>query len=136
MMDRYDIALKGVVSVGGATVSYLYGGWSALLGILLVFVVLDYITGIMAAGIEGKLKSSVGLKGIARKVFIFVMVAIAHLVDQSLGDAHMFRDMTIFFYLANELISILENGGRIGVPIPPGLEQAIEILKKKGDRNE
>lgn len=124
-------AFKTVVAVAGAIASYLFGGWSALLGILLAFVVIDYVTGIIAAGAEGKLSSAVGLKGIAKKIFIFVIIAVAHLVDTALGNAHIFRDAAIFFYLANEVLSIIENTGRIGVPVPPVIRQAVEMLRKK-----
>ena len=111
-----------------------------MLTILLTFVVLDYITGVAAAGKEGKLSSNVGLWGIAKKIMIFGIVAIAHLVDTALGDAHLFRDAAIFFYLANELLSVTENLGRIGVPIPGAIQRAVEVLRGKGgdanaDRN-
>lgn len=128
-----EVLFKSVVSFGGAAASYLFGGWSSLLNILLAFVVIDYVSGLTAAGIEGKLNSKVGLWGIPKKVSIFVVVAVAHLVDTALGDAHLFRDAAIFFYLANELLSITENLGRIGVPIPPVLQQAVEVLRGKGD---
>lgn len=133
-MDRYDNVFKTLVATGGAAVSYLYGGWSALLGVLLTFVTIDYITGVLASATEGKLSSAIGAKGIAKKVCIFVIVAVAHLVDTSLGEAHVFRDATIFFYLANEVLSILENAGRVGIPIPPQITQAVAVLKgKSGD---
>ena len=124
---------KPVVAVSGAAASYLFGGWSSLLTILLTFVVLDYITGVVAAAKEGKLNSEVGAWGIAKKVGTFVIVAVAHLVDSALGDAHLFRDAAIFFFLANELLSVIENLGRIGVPIPPVLQRAVEVLRGKGD---
>jgi len=123
---------KSIVAIGGGTASYLFGGWSSLLEILLAFVIIDYITGFVAAGIEGKLASEVGLKGIAKKVFIFVMVAVAHLADQAAGT-QIIRDAAIFFYLANELLSIIENSGRIGLPVPPIISHAVEILKGKGE---
>ena len=123
---------KSIVAIGGGAASYLYGGWSSLLEILLAFVIIDYITGFVAAGIEGKLASEVGLKGIAKKVFIFVMVAVAHLADQAAGT-QIIRDAAIFFYLANELLSIIENSGRIGLPVPPIISHAVEILKEKGE---
>ena len=125
--------IKTGIAVGGAAASYLFGGWSHLLTILLTFVVLDYITGVAAAAKEGKLNSEVGAWGIVRKVGIFVIVAIAHLVDRALGDAHLFRDAAIFFYLANELLSMIENTGRLGAPIPPALQRAVEVLRGKGD---
>lgn len=128
-----ETQIKAAAAVGGAIVSFLFGGWSALLTILLAFVVLDYISGVLAAGKEGKLNSDIGLWGIARKVSIFVVVAIAHLVDTALGDAHLFRDAAIFFYLANEVLSITENLGRIGAPIPGIIKQAVEVLRGKSD---
>lgn len=122
----------GSVLFGGA-VGYLWGGWSQLLSILLTFVVIDYITGILAAGKEGKISSSVGFKSIPKKIMIFLLVAVGHLIDGAMGDNHMFRDAVIFFFLSNELISILENAGRIGVPIPSVLSKAVEVLKGKGE---
>lgn len=130
---KWNTLYKAIVTAGGALASYLFGGWSALLEILLAFVAIDYITGVIAAGIEGKLNSSIGWKGIAKKVGIFVIVAVANLVDRALGDAHIFRDATIFFYLANELLSIIENTGRIGLPVPDAIQKAVAILKGKGD---
>lgn len=125
--------VKTVVAVGGATASFLFGGWSSLLSILLAFVVIDYLSGVVAAGKEGKLSSEVGLWGIARKVAIFAVVAVAHLIDTALGDAHLFRDAAIFFYLANEVLSIIENAGRIGVPVPDKLKNAVDILNGKSE---
>lgn len=132
---KYENISKTICSVGGALASYLFGGWSALLEILLAFVAIDYITGVIAAGIEGKLNSSIGWKGIAKKVGIFVIVAVANLVDRALGDAHIFRDATIFFYLANELISILENIIEARIPVPEALKDAVDILKRKSEIN-
>jgi len=117
----------------GSALTYLFGGWSALLGILLAFVAIDYITGFLAAGCQGKLSSTVGLRGIAKKIGIFVLVAIAHLVDMALGDGSLIRDAAIFFYIANELLSIIENAGVLGVPIPDILLRAVETLKGRAD---
>ena len=122
-----------VVAVLGSWLTYLFGGWSALLGILLAFVAIDYITGILAAGSKGELSSTIGMRGIAKKICIFVLVAIAHLVDRALGDGTLIRDAAIFFYIANELLSIIENAGVLGVPIPDILLRAVEILKGKAD---
>jgi toxin secretion/phage lysis holin len=131
MLD--NITFKTGCAASGAAISYFFGGWSALLGILLTFVAIDYATGVLAGAIEGKLSSAVGAKGIAKKVFIFVIVAVAHLVDTSLGEAHVFRDATIFFYLANELLSILENAARVGLPIPPMISKAVQVLQGKSE---
>lgn len=125
--------IKIWVGVGGGVASFLWGGWSAALGTLFVFALVDYVTGVAAAAREKKLNSEVGFWGIPRKVMIFAIVALAHMVDQQLGDGSLFRDGTVAFYLANEALSILENAGRIGVPIPPKIQQAIEVLRGKGD---
>lgn len=132
-MDRWDIVYKTLATAVGAAASYLFGGWNGLLGILLTFVVLDYVTGFLAAGAEGKLSSAVGLRGIAKKVAIFAMVAVANLVDRALGDSHVIRDATIFFYISNEVLSIIENSGRIGLPVPETIRKAVEVLKGKGE---
>lgn len=131
-MIKLDTLIKTAIAVGGAFASFMFGGWSSLLSILLTFVVLDYLSGIAAAGKEGKLRSDVGLWGIAKKVMIFGIVAVAHLIDSAMGDAHLFRDAAIFFYLANELLSLIENAGRLGAPIPPMLQKAVEVLREKG----
>lgn len=120
----------------GAVIGYLYGGWSVLLGVLLTFVVFDYVSGMMAAYVEGRLKSEIGFKRIPKKIMIFAMVAVAHLVDKAIGTNNLFRDATIFFYLANELLSIIENAGRIGLPVPEQIKQAVEILKGKSEKGE
>jgi len=128
-----DNLFKTAVAAGGAIASYLFGGWSYLLSVLLTFVIIDYITGVTAAFKEKKLNSEVGLWGIPKKIAIFAVVAVAHLVDSALGDAHLFRDAAIFFYLANELLSITENLGRIGVPIPGAIQRAVEVLRGKSE---
>ena len=124
---------RPVVAALGAVLSYLYGGWNALLGVLLAFVVADYLTGVAAAAVEGKLNSAIGFKGIAKKVGVFLVVAVAHLADTVLGDQSLIMDAAIFWYLANELLSITENAGRIGVPIPPVIARAVEVLRGKGE---
>ena len=91
-----DKIFKTIITVFGAVVGYLWG-WSPLLAILLVFVVLDYVSGMMAAFTEGKLNSSIGFRSIPKKIMIFVIVAITHLIDTNFGDSHMFRDAAIFF---------------------------------------
>ncbi|MEK5378055.1 phage holin family protein [Paenibacillus sp. FSL P2-0173] len=136
-MDKSEI-YKFIAAFGGSAVTYLFGGWSFALAALLTFTIFDYATGLLAAWAEGRngtgpgLKSKIGLIGISRKVFIFAMVAVGHIVDGILGDSHLFRDTVAYFYLANELLSIIENGGRMGAPIPPVIRQAVEVLKSKG----
>lgn len=126
--------VKLLAAIGGAAASFLWGEWSALLTVLVTFVAVDYVTGVIAAGLDGKLNSEVGWRGIAKKVAIFLVVAVAHQVDVALGgELHMFRDAAIFFYLANELLSFTENAGRIGIPVPEKLLNAVEVLREKGE---
>ena len=125
---------KGMLFVGsglGAIILNLFGDWDMLITFLLIVVVLDYITGMIAGGIEGKLSSKFGVKGIGRKVLIFSLVTVAHLIDTILTNQHFIRNATIIFYLCNEMISIIENVGRAGVPVPEFLRKAVEVLKKK-----
>ncbi|MFI8686106.1 MULTISPECIES: phage holin family protein [Rossellomorea] len=125
---------KSMLFVGsglGALILNLFGDWDMLITFLLITVTLDYFTGMIASGIEGKLSSKSGVKGIGRKVLIFSLVTVAHLIDTILTNQHFIRNATIIFYLCNEMISIIENVGRAGVPVPEFLKKAVEVLKKK-----
>lgn len=138
MLDRIDRGntFKLIIAAIGGYASYLFGGWDKLIQVLLAFVVIDYIAGILASGIEGKLSSSIGMKGIAKKVFIFIIVACANFVDGAIGDGSVMRDAAIFFYIANELLSIIENTGRAGLPVPDILKRAVDVLKGKAKQKE
>src|SRR5690606_13659360 len=115
--------------------SYLFGGWSVLLQTLVLFIALDYVTGVIVAGYHGQLNSKVGFKGIAKKVLILLLVAIAHQIDLLLGNDPLIRDSVIFFYLANELLSILETVGKTNLPIPNVLRKAVETLNSKSEED-
>jgi toxin secretion/phage lysis holin len=130
---NWEVIYKSGAVATGVFVGWAFGGWNTLLAVLLAFVITDYITGIMAGYVEGKLSSKVGFKAIPKKIMIFVLVAVGHLIDTAIGESHLFRDAVIFFYISNEVISILENAGRIGLPIPEQLKQAVQILKGKGE---
>lgn len=132
-MERMDMMIRWGAAVFGGLTSFLFGGWSSLLSALVLFVVIDYVTGMLAAGKEGKLSSQVGRWGIVRKVAIFLVVAVAYHVDRVLGDGTVIRDAVICFYLANELLSILENAGRLGLPVPSFIRQAAEVLREKAN---
>lgn len=131
-MEKWEALYKlGFATIGGLG-GYLFGGWTSLLQILVAFVVIDYVTGFIASGAEGKLSSKIGFKGIFKKLMIFALVAAAHMIDKALGESHVFRDTVIFFYCGNELLSILENAGRTGLPVPEQIKNAVQILKGKG----
>jgi toxin secretion/phage lysis holin len=130
---NWEAFYKTGAMITGAAVGWLYGGWDPLLQVLLTFSVIDYGTGLLASGVEGKLSSKVGFKGIAKKVMIFLLVAAGHLVDVVIGKGSMIQDAITFFYLGNELLSILENAGRTGLPVPTQIKNAVQILKGKGE---
>ena len=115
------------------TLSTWLGGFDELLTVLVVFMIVDYITGVCCAIIEHKLSSAVGAKGILRKVLILVLVAVANAIDVHIieGDQPILRTAVIFFYLSNEGISILENSARIGLPIPQKLREFLNQIKDR-----
>jgi len=124
----------GISSVG-AYIGYALGGWDGFLYALLAFVVIDYITGLMCAVLDKKLSSEIGFRGIFKKVLIFSLVAIGHIVDQSLiGEGSVIRTAVIFFYLSNEGVSILENAAHIGLPVPQKLKDILEQLHNRSDK--
>ena len=129
-------SMKIMAAGGSAVVSFLWGEWSVLLGVLLAFVIIDYITGIGASWKQGEVNSRTGLFGIAKKVFIFVIVAVANLIDvvmmeTGIRDEPFIMMAVIVFYIVNELISITENAGRMDIPLPEKLLSAIKVLKHK-----
>jgi len=134
-MENIWLYLKYVFAVVGAAISWLLGGWDLALQVLVIFVVFDYITGLVAAWHEKKLDSSIGYYGITKKILLFIPVAIGYWLDMFTGQ-EILRNIAIFFYMANEGISILENLGRCEVPIPPALLSALEQLKNKSDTPE
>lgn len=118
----------------GGWLGWLLGGWDGFLYALVAFVVIDYLTGLMAAAVEKKLSSEVGFRGIFKKILIFMLVGIGSILDrQIIGDGSVLRTAVIFFYISNEGISIIENAGRIGLPIPQKLKDILEQLKTKED---
>lgn len=116
----------------GAAIDYFLGGWDGFLYALVVFVIIDYLTGLMVAVLEKQLSRKVGFRGIFKKVVIFSLVAIAHIIDaQIIHNGSAIRTAVIFFYLSNEGISILENIARIGLPIPKQLRIILKQLNEE-----
>lgn len=131
-MNKILESLKYVFIVIGGYVGFYLGSIDAFIYTLLAFIIADYITGVLRAGVERKLSSGVGFKGIAKKIVIFIVVGIANLCDVNLikGDGTMIRTAIIFFYIANEGLSILENTMAIGLPVPEKLREMLEQLKE------
>src|SRR5690606_19339837 len=125
---------KAATAALGTAATYLWGGWDAVFTALVVLACMDYVTGWVAAWVHGRLSSDAGRLGIAKKVGMFVVVSVGHILDQ-LGDLGepILRTVAIWWYLANEALSIVENLGEIGVPIPGRLRQALAVLRNKHD---
>ena len=114
---------------------YFLGGCDGLLIALIVFAVVDYITGVMCAVADHSLSSAVGFKGICRKVLIFTLVGIANIIDvHVIGDGSILRTAVIFFYLSNEGVSLLENAAHLGLPIPEKLKDVLEQLHDRSEK--
>jgi toxin secretion/phage lysis holin len=124
--------IKAAFALLGGAITAVLGGWDLALQVLVLFVVLDYLVGLIAAWTEKSLDSRIGFRGIAKKIMLFVPVAVGYWLDVLLGQ-EILRSLAIWFYLANEGLSMLENLGRCGVPILTPLKDALEQLKKKGE---
>ena len=124
----------------GAGIAAAFGGWSAALTTLIIFMAIDYISGLVLAGVfhrsskseSGALESKAGWKGLCRKGLTLLIVVVASRLDVMLGTTFV-KDAVCIAYICNEAISILENAGLMGVPVPKAIKNAIEILKKKGE---
>lgn len=133
MKDIWTWIQIGLTAAGGFF-GWFFGGFDGFLYALLVFVVVDYITGVMCAIADKKLSSEVGFKGICKKVLIFVMVGIGHIMDTYLiSTGEVLRTAVIFFYCSNEGVSMLENAGHLGLPIPAKLKDILEQLHDRSD---
>ena len=123
---------KLIISSIGGVLGVFLGGKDGLIYALLAFSVIDYVTGIMCAIDKKELSSSVGFKGIARKIIIFSLVGVANILDvYILGHVGVLRAAVIFFYLSNEGISILENTSKLGLPVPEKLQNILQQLNKE-----
>ncbi|WP_395150379.1 holin family protein [uncultured Allofournierella sp.] len=118
-------AASAVGAVCAGMITYLFGVRDALFNSLLTALVLDYATGVVAAYLAGTLSSKVGFKGLAKKFFILCIVAMANILDNATGAGGMMRNMVLGFYIANEALSLVENGARLGVPMPEKLKDAL-----------
>lgn len=124
--------IKMAVGVACGIATALFGGMDAVFCVLLIFIALDYITGIIVAVCTKTVSSAVGFRGLMKKIVILVVIAVAHLVGQAMGIGEV-RSFIIGFYIANEGISILENAAKVGVPLPKKLLAVLEQLKQGGD---
>lgn len=128
--------VKGFVVTLGTGLTWFFGTWDTALAVLVCFMVLDYVTGLLRAYVNKEVSSAIGLKGIARKAVIFVVLIVAVLLDRLLNTGNwVFRTLICYFYIANESISLLENCAGLGLPIPDKLKEALSQLKE-GEKKE
>lgn len=128
MKEFWNTVQMFFAAIGG-WLGYFLGGCDGLLYALIAFVVIDYITGVMCAVADKKLSSTVGFKGICRKVLIFLLVGIANILDvQVIGTGSVLRTAVIFFYISNEGVSLVENAAHLGLPVPDKLKDVLEQL--------
>ena len=132
-----------VIGAVGSGIAALFGGWDTGLVSLLIFMGLDYVSGLVVAGVfhksnktdTGSLESKAGWKGLCRKCMTLVFVLVAYRLDLIIGTNYI-RDAVIIAFIANELISLVENAGLVGVPLPAVITKAIDILQKKSESEE
>jgi toxin secretion/phage lysis holin len=133
-MKEFWNMIQFLFVIVGGWLGYFLGGCDGLLYALLVFVVIDYITGVMCAIADKNLSSSVGFKGICTKVLIFILVGIANILDVQVIDAgSVLRTAVIFFYISNEGVSLLENAAHLGLPIPEKIKTVLEQLHDRSE---
>lgn len=136
-MKEFWTTVQLVFAGIGGWLGWFLGGCDGLLFALLAFVVIDYITGIMCAVVDKKLSSAVGFRGIFKKVLIFALVGVGHILDtRIIGAGSVLRTAVIFFYLSNEGISLLENAGHLGLPIPKKLKSILEQLHDRSEKED
>lgn len=138
-----ETAIASIIGIIGGTVSTLFGGWNTSMTTLVIFMCIDYVTGLMVAGVfkkskkteTGALESGIGFKGLCRKVAIMLAILVACRLDIVIGSTFV-RDATCIGFITNETISLLENFSLMGVKLPKQLTKAIDILKAKEDEYE
>ena len=125
--------VNNAISVVLTTFIYLVGGIDIAMKSLLIVIVIDYITGVMSAIYNKELNSTIGLKGILKKFSYLIIVSLSVILDRIVGDTGAIRTLVIYFFVANDGISIVENIGKMGVPLPKKLTEVLEQLRNKGD---
>ena len=121
----------------GGWIGWFLGGWDGLLYALIAFVVIDYITGVMCAVVDKRLSSRVGFKGICKKVLIFALVGMGHILDTHIiGSGSVLRTAVIFFYISNEGVSLLENATYLGLPVPKKIKLILEQLHDRSEKED
>lgn len=127
-------AIKSILSAVATTLLFILGGWDIALQSLIIIMIIDYLTGISKSYVAKKLNSNKGFKGIVRKLAMLGIVAIAVIIDRLIGDTGLIRNFIIYYLVANEGLSIIENLGEMDIIVPEFLKTKLEQLKDKGDK--
>ena len=136
-MKEFWTIIQSLFFAVGAWLGYFLGGSDGLLYALVIFVAVDYVTGVMCAVADHSLSSEVGFKGLCRKVLVFLLVGVGHVVDvQVIGNGSVMRSAVIFFYLSNEGLSLVENAAHLGLPVPEKLKDVLEQLHGRAEKEE
>ena len=135
-MKEFWASVQVIFAGVGGWLGWFLGGCDGLLYALIAFVVIDYVTGVMCAIADKKLSSATGFKGICRKVLIFLLVGIAHILDVNIiGSGSVLRTAAVFFYISNEGVSIMENAAHLGLPVPVKLKEVLEQLHDRAEKD-
>lgn len=131
-MEKALSIINGLVACIATLVTYLFGGWDTAVMVLTIFMALDYLTGIVRAYMTKTLSSQIGVKGLAKKFLIILILIGAVCLDRLISnDTWVFRTLVCYFYIANEGISILENASELGLPVPNKLKEALLSLREE-----
>lgn len=133
-MSKFQIIIDSIAGAAGAVLGFMYGEVNGLFWALIAFMATDYITGVVVAAINKQLSSEVGFKGLAKKLMILVFVSLGHIADMYvLGGTPVAMSAVMLFYIANEGLSIIENAGNLGLPVPKKLKDIMVQLKKESE---
>lgn len=136
-MKEFWNTIQLIFTAVGGWLGWFLGGCDGLILALVLFAVLDYVTGVMCAISDHKLSSAVGFKGICRKVLIFALVGVGHVLDAYvIGTGSILRTAVIFFYLSNEGVSLIENAAYLGLPVPEKLKVVLEQLHDRAEKSD
>lgn len=136
-MKEFWNTLQLIFAAIGGWLGYYLGGFDGLLYALIAFVICDYVTGMMCAVSDKKLSSEVGFNGIAKKVVIFILVAVANIIDTNvITQGAILRTAVIFFYLSNEGLSLVENATHLGLPVPDKLKAVLAQLHDRAEKED
>lgn len=136
-MKEFWNMIQALFAAVGGWIGWFLGGCDGLMYALIAFAVIDYVTGIMCAIVDKTLSSEIGFRGIFKKVLIFALVGIGHIIDANvIGTGSVLRTAVIFFYLSNEGVSLIENAAHLGLPIPKKLKDVLEQLHDRAEKED